>query len=49
MVLRTVTEAGLLRLDQRYADQLQIGYIGYMRWDAKSNDLRAACTVKAIA
>lgn len=47
MVLRTVTESGLLRLDQRYADLLQIGYIGYMRFDSRSNDLRAAVTVKA--
>lgn len=49
MILRTVTEAGLMRLDQRYMDQLQIGYIGYVRFDMKSNDLRSACTVKAIA
>lgn len=49
MVKRTVTQSGLLRLDQRYADQLQIGYIGYMRFDVKSNDLRAAVTVRGAA
>lgn len=49
MVLRTVTEAGLLRLDQRYADLLQIGYIGYLRFDIRSNDLRSAITVKATS
>lgn len=47
MVLRTVTQSGLLRLDQRFADQLQVGYIGYMRFDMRSNDLRAASVVKA--
>lgn len=49
MVLRRVNQAGLLRLDQRYADFLQIGYIGYMRLDIRSNDLRAAVTVKPSA
>ena len=49
MILRTVTQAGILRLDQRYADLLQIGYIGYMRYDHRSNDLRAAVTVSAAA
>ena len=46
MVKRTVTQSGLLRLTERYADALQVGYIGYMRWDTRSNDLRAAVTVK---
>jgi HK97 family phage major capsid protein len=49
MVLRMVKGAGLLRLDQRYADFLQVGFIGYQRWDIRSNDLRAAVTVKAAA
>lgn len=49
MVLRTVTQSGILRLDQRYADLLQIGYIGYMRFDIRSNDLRAAVSVQATA
>jgi HK97 family phage major capsid protein len=49
MVLRTVNQAGLLRLTERYADFLQIGFIGFARWDIRSNDLRAAVTVKAAA
>jgi len=49
MVLRKVKGAGLLKLDQRYADFLQVGYIGYERIDSRSNDLRAATVVKAAA
>lgn len=49
MVKRTVNQSGLLRLDQRYADLFQLGYIGYMRFDIRSNDLRAAVTVKPAA
>ena len=49
MVLRTVNQSGLLRLSERYADLLQVGYIGYMRFDIRSNDLRAAVTVKAAS
>jgi HK97 family phage major capsid protein len=49
MVLRTVKGAGLLRLEERYADFLQVGYIGYMRIDIRSNDLRAAVTVQPAA
>lgn len=47
MVKRTVNQSGLMRLNERYADLLQVGYIGYMRWDIRSNDLRAAVTVRA--
>lgn len=49
MVKRTVTQSGLMRLNERYADFLQIGFIGYQRWDMRSNDLRAAVTVKPAA
>jgi HK97 family phage major capsid protein len=49
MVCRTVTQSGLLRLSERYADFLQIGFIGYMRFDIRSNDLRAAVVVKPAA
>ncbi len=49
MVLRTVKGAGMLRLEERYADFLQVGFIGYMRVDMRSNDLRAAVTVKPAA
>ena len=41
MVLRQVNQAGILRLVERYADFLQVGFIGYERWDARSNDMRA--------
>lgn len=47
MVLRRVNQNGILRLVERYADLLQVGFIGYNRWDIRSNDLRAAVTVKA--
>lgn len=46
MVRRTVNQSGLIRLAERYAELLQVGYIGYMRFDIRSNDLRAAVTVK---
>jgi HK97 family phage major capsid protein len=49
MVLRRVKGAGLLRLEERYADFLQVGYIGWERIDIRSNDLRAAVVVKAAA
>lgn len=49
MVKRTVNQSGLLRLSERYADLLQVGYIGYMRFDIRSNDLRAAVSVKPAA
>ena len=49
MVKRTVNQSGLLRLSERYADLLQVGFIGYMRFDIRSNDLRAAVTVKPAA
>ena len=47
MVLRQVNQAGILRLVERYADFLQVGYIGYERWDARSNDLRAVTQAHA--
>jgi HK97 family phage major capsid protein len=49
MVHRVVTQSGLMRLNERYADALQIGFIGYNRWDIRSNDTRAAVVVKAAA
>ena len=45
MILRTVQGAGLMRLTERYADFLQVGYIGWVRGDSQPNDLRAAVTV----
>jgi len=49
MVLRRVQGAGLMRLDERYADFLQVGFIGYQRIDIRSNDLRAAVVAKPSA
>jgi HK97 family phage major capsid protein len=50
MVRRTVRNGvTVMRLDQRFADYLAIGYIGYMRTDTRSNDMRAAVTVKPAA
>ncbi len=42
MVGRQVNGAAMLRLTERYADYLQVGYLGYVRMDVRSNDLRAA-------
>jgi HK97 family phage major capsid protein len=35
-----------MKLTERYADYLQVGYLGFLRVDSRSNDLRAAVTVK---
>ncbi len=41
------TGAGnVMRLTERYADYLQVGYLGYLRFDCRSNDLRAAVCAK---
>jgi HK97 family phage major capsid protein len=42
MIARQVNGATMMRLTERYADYLQVGYLGYIRMDARSNDLRAA-------
>jgi HK97 family phage major capsid protein len=49
MVLRMVSSAGMMRLTERYADFLQVGFIGYQRFDSQPVDLRAAVTVKPAA
>jgi HK97 family phage major capsid protein len=51
MALRLVRGggSGILTLRERWADFLQIGWIGWQRWDAQPMDLRAACVVKAAA
>jgi HK97 family phage major capsid protein len=41
MVIRQVNMAGSMRLTERYADFLQVGYMGWVRMDAQPNDLRA--------
>jgi HK97 family phage major capsid protein len=38
-----------MRLTERYADYLQVGYLGYLRVDSRSNDLRSAVTIRAAA
>jgi HK97 family phage major capsid protein len=47
MVYRQVRNAGLMRLNERYADYLAIGYLLFMRADIRSNDMRAITCVKA--
>jgi HK97 family phage major capsid protein len=42
MVVRQVNGAHVMRLTERYADYLQVGFLGYVRMDSRSNDLRAA-------
>ena len=42
MVVRQVNQSGVMRLTERYADYLQVGYLGWVRMDSRSNDLRAA-------
>jgi HK97 family phage major capsid protein len=41
VVVRQVNGAHTMRLTERYADYLQVGFLGYVRMDARSNDLRA--------
>jgi HK97 family phage major capsid protein len=43
MVVRQVNQAGTMRLTERYADYLQVGFLSYVRLDSRSNDLRAVC------
>jgi HK97 family phage major capsid protein len=40
-VVRQVDMAGTMRLTERYADYLQVGYLSYVRMDSQPNDLRA--------
>lgn len=50
MVQRTVGPGcRVMRLDQRYADYLQVGYVGFIRTEIRSNDLRSVTTVQAQA
>lgn len=44
-VVRRVLGLQLLRLTERYADYLQVGFIGFMRLDGRVNDARALATV----
>jgi len=49
MVVRQVNGAHVMRLVERYADYLDVGYIGYVRMDARSNDVRAALIYESPA
>jgi HK97 family phage major capsid protein len=49
MVVRQVNQAGVMRLDERYADYLQVGFLGFVRMDARSNDLRAVSIYESPA
>lgn len=49
MNVRQVQQAGTLRLTERYADFLQVGYIGYVRMDSVPNDLHAVVEYKTPA
>jgi HK97 family phage major capsid protein len=49
MVVRQVNQAGVMRLDERYADFLQVGFLGFVRMDARSNDLRAVAIYESPA
>lgn len=40
-IVRQVTGGQLLRLTERYADFLQVGFLGFLRLDAKPNDTAA--------
>jgi len=49
MVVRQVDMAGTMRLTERYADFLQVGYLGYVRMDSQPNDLRAVVQYQSPA
>ncbi|TKJ24359.1 phage major capsid protein [Blastococcus sp. CCUG 61487] len=41
-VVRQVRGAQVMRLTERYADYLQVGFLGFQRWDAKVQNAAAA-------
>lgn len=49
MVVRRVEQGEVMRLAERYADARQVGFFGFMRLDARGNDLRAAVSYQAPA
>jgi HK97 family phage major capsid protein len=49
MVVRQVNMAGTMRLTERYADYLQVGYLGYVRMDSQPNDLRAVVQYETLS
>jgi hypothetical protein len=49
MVARNVRQAGLMVLRERYADYLAVAWMGYCRFDIRSNDMRALTQFKTNA
>jgi HK97 family phage major capsid protein len=45
MVARNVRQTGVMVLRERYADYLAVAWLGFMRYDIRSNDMRAAASV----
>jgi HK97 family phage major capsid protein len=48
-ILRTVKSATIMRLAERYADYLSVGFLGYVRMEIRSNDGRAVAGVQPAA
>lgn len=46
MVVRQVQSGGMMRLTERYADYLQVGFLVHIRMDAQPNDMRAVVEYK---
>jgi HK97 family phage major capsid protein len=46
MVQRNAGRLSVMRLVERWADYLAVGYLGFIRVDMRSNDMRAVVTVK---
>jgi HK97 family phage major capsid protein len=49
MVARNVRQVGVMRLNERYADFLAVAWLGFTRWDIRSNDMRAVTQFKTNA
>lgn len=49
LVVRQVNSGGIMRLTERYADFLQVGYLVHIRMDAQPNDMRAVVEYKTNA
>jgi HK97 family phage major capsid protein len=48
-IVRQVSGGQVLRLAERFADALQVGYLGFLRLDAKPNDSAAFRTYQNSA
>lgn len=48
-VVRQVRGAQVMRLTERYADYLQVGFLGFQRWDAKVQNSAAAKSLQQAA